>query len=133
MIRSVILPARRLLTLGEDREIWTLPNNRTSDLILDMSGLRVAAGALVRLHPPAGISEQDIAAVVARLEEAGAARVKVVPRASSPEVVRRIDVDPSLPRRSHREAVFAAADEARSSDPAALRALLGDILDEEGI
>lgn len=139
MIRSIPLPARRLLTVPEDSPLWEHLELLVGDVQLDGLGdttvveRLVVDGALVRLHPPADASDGDVAAVVGRVERAGAVRVKVVPRVAAPEVVRRTGAGPSSPRLGHRAAVMAVADESRSSDPEALRALLGGILDEEGI
>ena len=133
-IRRVRVSARRLLTLSEEHPAWANPD------AVDPSGILwtppdgfTLDGALVRLHPPADANEERVAALVARLERAGAERVRVGPRVTQAPVVVRIDVDPHSPKLSHREAVLAAVGAARSSDPAALRALLEGILDEEGL
>lgn len=133
VIRAVPVPARRLLTLGEDHPVWGRAFAVDGVVWAGPDGFDVE-GALVRLRPPPDAGEVGVAEVVQMLERAGAARVKIVLRSSVPEVIRRTDVGPSLaPKLSHREAVLAAAAEARSSDPAALRTLLEGILDEEGM
>ena len=133
MIRAVQVPARRLLTIGEDHPVWGRASAVAGVVWAGPDGFDVE-GALVRLRPPPDAGEAGVVEVVQMLERAGAVRVKVVPRTQAAGVVRRIDVDPqAAPKLSHREAVLAAAAEARSSDPAALRALLEGILDEEGI
>lgn len=141
MIRVVRVPARRLLTVREGHDAWRTPDVLEAGVVWEgPDGFALGGtvdgsigGALVRLCPPPGAPDELVARVEALCERAGAARVKVVQRSDTPEVVRRIDVDPSPTARSHRETVLTVAAEARSADPAALRALLEGILDEEGV
>jgi hypothetical protein len=124
-IESIGVPARTLLTFAEEHPAWTEgwagPNADE------------ARGALVRLFPPAAASEERIASVARALEAAGAARVKIVSRETPPDVVRRIVDDPSRSEASHREVVVRMADEARSRDRGALKALLDEVMTEEGL
>jgi hypothetical protein len=120
--------ARPLRTVETGDKLWAakrVPKKRIAE---------VAAGkAFVRLRPPADGGER-----AEKLEQmlwaAGAAAVKVLPPEAGGAVVLRGNDDSSAPAvASHREVVSTMVDEASTADRDALRSVVEEAMDAEGM
>jgi hypothetical protein len=119
----------RFVPLGDTRELVTI---RPTDPVWTSDRIVCKPGSIVRLQPPATASDADITRVKEGLTRAGAARVRVEPRATGEKVVAQKEERPAA-RASIREVVFGMANEARTHNREALRAELERSLSEEGI
>jgi hypothetical protein len=91
------------------------------------------AGAIVRIRPPADAADSDIARQRAAYERAGAARIRVEPRAAGERVrANAVEHEPRPPRAMVREVVMAMAAEARTHNRAALVEELDGALTAQG-
>lgn len=93
-------------------------------------------GAIVRVYPSADLSDSLIDHWKATLRERGAVAVRVMPRAKADRVVvegAAAIANPAGGLASIRQTVEAMVDEANTIDREALRALVGSILDKEGL
>ncbi len=110
--------ARPLLTFEQDHPVW---------------GGKVAAqveGAIVRVRPPEGASDERVAELVESFRKGGAAAVKVLPRRRSVAVVEPEGVKP---RARVRDVAVGLAREASVSDVGKLVSLVEEIAGRVGI
>lgn len=120
---AVRVAGRRLLTIGPDHPAWK------DDLLPTLTG---KAGDIVRLRPPPGTPKERVEAVKDAFLALGAARVRAElqrPATTPREALER----QSAPRSSARQVVLELATEANVADRPALAALLGRLMDEEGL
>jgi hypothetical protein len=121
-VRFVALnDVRRLVTIHPTDPVWTSFNARCEP------------GSIVRVRPPATASDADVERVEAALTRAGAARVRVEPRAVGEKVVAPIEVPKRAVRSMMRETVLVMASEARTHNREALQEELERAMSEEGI
>lgn len=112
---------RRLVTIHPSDSVWTSFDARCEE------------GAIVRVRPPATASDADIERVEAGLKRAGAARVRIEPRAAGEKVVASVDVPKRAARSTMRETVLTMANEARTHNREALRDELDRAMTKAGI
>jgi hypothetical protein len=118
-VRFVALDdVRRLVTIHPTDSVWT------------SFDARCEPGSIVRVRPPSTASDAD---VEADLKRAGAARVRIEPRAAGEKVVAPIEVPKRAARSTMRETVLTMANEARTHNREALQEELERAMSEEGI
>ena len=105
-----------LITLGPDAVAWT------------SGGLPDMQGAIVRLLPPADVSDDRIEAVTASVRQAGAVATKLLARAAGDQAVTLPGIAPPPVRRRQRDVVLELV-----GDRPALATLVGSIMDQEGL
>lgn len=134
--RPVSIPAFRDLPIGvrfvaldDVRQLVTI---HPTDPVWTSFEVRCEAGSIVRVRPPATASDADIERIEAELLRAGAARVRVEPRAAGEKVVAPIERRPAV-RSTMRETVLRMADEARTHNREALRDELERAMTKAGI
>lgn len=116
--------ARQLLTIEPDDSAWATGSLESS----------ITSGALVRVRPPADASDEAIAGLRETLRSAGAAAVKVLPRAAGTSFA----VVPEGERerkagRTIRQVVMERAEAAVTADRPALLQALDEALSEVGL
>ena len=114
-VRFQRVKARRLVTISPKDSIWV--ESYVGDT------LRLLSGAIVRAFPPADAGDERIEAVKLELEAAGAARVRIEPRATGTKTVAPETAPPEV-RQAPRVVVMQMADEARTRDREALVGVL---------
>jgi len=90
----------------------------------------VCDGLIVKLHPPAGISDEELDSIVQRFKKAGAAAVIKAPRAPS---VALVPVKVQAVAQTTRDVVFGLVEATKFADKQALRDAVEAVLVEEGI
>lgn len=122
--------------LVEDaRELFTFqakPEHWTPEWIADAPDRALFRGAIVRLRPPMGVTDEDVADVRKAFERAGARRVFTLPRPRVkllPENRREEETPPP----GAREAVLQVVAESASGDRDALLSLCEAVMAEVGL
>ena len=115
--------ARQLLTVPVDSSIWggSPPHARA---------MKKIAGAIVRLRPPEGATDDTIAEVRAFFVKYGAEKVIVLPRPRAELLPSKVEKAKAV---GAREAVNALVAEANSKDKAALEKLCERVMGEVGL
>lgn len=121
-VQRVVLPARDLVTDTLDSE--TKPE-ATRDLW--------AKGAIVRIRPPQDATDERIEAARRSWLEAGASRVFVEPRPKSTPLPESSLVRQRRASAGVRQIVLDLVEEANSEDGDALRSVIEETMDSEGI
>lgn len=122
----------RLLTIGEDSEVWNYANGPSSKRLLEH--LRAhCAGSIVRLRPLANVADDEVERVRLAVAEAGAAKVTVAPRHKAKVVLEPRQRPGALSPGSMREVVLALVGEANVEDREGLRRVVEKLMAEEGI
>lgn len=116
-VRFERVKARRLVTIGPDIPAW---NERRAPADRGFPG---RDGAIVRILPGPDATDDLIGSMKRDLEHAGAAAVRVEPRAPGTKTVAPGRAAPG-PRRAPRAVVMEMADEARTRDRDALKSVL---------
>lgn len=119
-VRMVPVPSPvAMVTLGAEHGAW------------EGGPLPDAHGAIVRVVPPAGASDEQIGAVLERLRSLGIAGTKLLPRVAGDAMV--LPDAPRPVRKRHREVAMELASEAVGVDRDALLAVVNAVMDEEGL
>jgi hypothetical protein len=117
-VRVVELESRRLVTISPAHEYWTAKR------------IEPITGAIYRVKPPAQVTDDDVAELVSKLQQAGVISWNVLPRESAPAIVARAAAKKAS---TARQVVRSMVAEARSSDPEALSAACESIMQEVGL
>lgn len=140
-IRSRFAHARPMRTYDTNHPVWSREEGRTSPQFESLDEFPAhrnspgLAGALVRLRPPAGTTQEWIDAVADRLRTGGAVAVRVIPPPALPAVIvpGAPEAPPSEPRLRPRDVVERMVADAIGVDRAALHAIVQDVLGAEGL
>jgi hypothetical protein len=116
-MRHVPIEQRALVTVGQGIPWRAFPE--------------VVRGAIVRLKPPADVSDAEIEQQRQELLAGGAAAVQVEPRAAGGAVVAPAREQHTA--QSHRAVIMEMTKEARAADPKALAELVDELLTKQGI
>ncbi len=123
--------ARRLVSIETDSEVWATD----IDVRQALGAKHEIGGAIVRVKPPAGASDEQITHVKELLAEHGAVAVKVLPRASG-EIAAHVSKENQgqRPQRTIRQVVLDRAGAVSNSrDREALLQTLNNVMDEAGL
>jgi len=124
-------PLVRFVHLTDSRVLMTV---RPADPVWSGAPPICPMGAIVRIRPPAEASDADVLRQRDAHERAGAARVRVEPRAAGERVLPPVAApETSAVRATVRGVVMSMAAEARAHDSAALVEVLDRALSEQGV
>ena len=123
-VRSVAVQARPLYTFDSKHPVWKL------DTAVDCTRI---AGAIVRLEPPAELTDVQIDNVRSAFVAAGAVAVRMLPKLSAGQVVAPERTEDRSSVASVRSVVMKMVDEARVTDREAVRSIVEKVLAEEGL
>ena len=123
--------ARAFVTIGPEHRTWDAGKVDENGDVVEAS-LDVAPGSFVRVEPPPGASDEDVASVRAACEKLGAIRVVVLPRRRAAVVTAPRE---KRPHRKAREVVGELVKEANlpEEDRAALSELTEAIMSRCGL
>jgi hypothetical protein len=124
-LRVVARPAaRRLVTVGPQHAFWGMTPDQPYRLAEEVTG------AIVRVQPPPGATDQQVQCLLDVLREGACARARVDPWSRAVhEIVGVVPRESRARGMTPREAVFQLAEPAHDED---LNALLNEILVEVG-
>ncbi len=119
-------------SFGDSRLLVTVDSDHPDWGRLDrLAGVGNVEGAIVRLRPPFGVSDDDVARMRGHYENAGAARVTVLPRPRA-ELLPEKTIEPKKVTGA-RDAVLALVEESNSKDRDALRQACEGIMAKAGL
>lgn len=120
------IDTRRLLTIDVDHPIWD-----KGEKLIGVGGEPVKE-AIVRLRAPVKATDIDVERVRRAYEEAGAAKVTVLPRLRTEVLPQDVQQSPAKAIGA-REAVLCLVEESNTKDRDALRALCERVMGECGL
>jgi len=123
-VRFQTVESRRLVTFGPEHEIWD-PNYQGTGICVD--------GALVRLEPPAGITDAWLDEFQVELKHLGAVAVRVGHRQRADAVITQVEKTQPAKGESVHQVVMGMVDEAKVGDKDSLRNLIEAALAAEGL
>lgn len=131
VVEKFVEGARAFVTIGPEHRTWDAGKVDENGDVVE-APLDVAPGSFVRVEPPPGASDEDVASVRAACEKLGAIRVVVLPRRRAAVVTAPRE---KRPHRKAREVVGELVKEANlpEEDREAVRALCEGVMAKVGI
>ena len=123
-VRFKGVDSRRLVTFGPEHEIWD-PNYIGTGISVE--------GAIVRLEPPAGITDAWLDEFQVELKHLGAVAVRVGHRQRADAVITQVEKAQPAKGESVHQVVMGMVEEAKAGDKEALRNLIEAALAAEGL